>query len=69
MKKYTVLYKTHSASEVFEKVVNANSAYDAWAAVAFTKVDGEIPYSAWVDLVEYKNGRIHYFNTYEGNPY
>lgn len=52
--------------------VNANSRYEAYDKAFFEiipEAEGEMPYSAWVESVTYKSGRVHYFNTCEGLPY
>lgn len=44
-------------------------AYDVAVYDAIPKQYGELPYSAWVESVTYKNGNYKRFNTFEGKPY
>lgn len=67
-RRYNVFYRMPGA-KVQETSVIAANAYEAWREVAYTARDGEYPYSAWVDSVVYSDGRVHYYNTSEGNPY
>ena len=72
MKAYAVRYKMYSADE--EKVVsllakNKFDAYDRATYELIPKVEGQVPYSSWVNSVTYNNGKVHYFNTIEGLAY
>lgn len=52
--------------------VIAKSKYEAWDKAVYEvipKIEGELPYSAWVASVTYQNGNYRTFNTFEGNPY
>lgn len=52
--------------------VIAKSKYEAYDKAVFEvipKIEGELPYSAWVASVTYQNGNYRTFNTFEGNPY
>lgn len=73
MKKYTVKYMMYCADEEHEIEVEATSKCDAYTKATFEEIpnanDGDHPYSAWVDRVEYRNGRIQYFNTCDGLAY
>ena len=66
-KKYVVAFRLPGHDHE-RKTVEAKNAYEAWKNVAYTHIDGEYPYSAWVEEVRYSTGRIHYFNSFEGNP-
>lgn len=44
-------------------------AYDVAFYESIPAIEGELPYSAWVDSVTYQNGNYHQFNTSEGNAY
>ena len=44
-------------------------AYDKAVYEAIPAREGELPYSAWVASVTYKNGNYRQFNTFEGKPY
>ena len=72
MNSYYVTYKMHSAAE--EKGIdllarNKSDAYDKAVFEEIPKIEGELPYSAWVVSVTYKNGNYRRFNTFEGMPY
>lgn len=66
MRKYIVSVRVGCSLE--RREVEAKNAYEAWCKVAYTPVDGEYPYSAWVEEVIYKTGKVHKFNSSEGNP-
>ena len=70
---YIVDYKMYEAAEVKEIKVNATSKEDAYDVAAYYEIpdkeDGDCAYAIWVDSVEYGNGNIHRFNTFEGKPY
>lgn len=71
-KAYTVAYRMYGSAEVKYISLLARSKEDAWDKAYYEeipKVEGEIPYSAWVYSVIYGNGNYKYFNTFEGNPY
>lgn len=72
--KYTVEYRATSCMGIESKdiTIEASSkveAYDRAVYEAIPSIEGEMPYSAWVASVQYKNGRSHNFNTFEGKPY
>ena len=48
---------------------NKADAYDKAVYELIPKIEGCIPYSAWVRSVTYQNGNSKIFNTHEGNPY
>ena len=71
MKAFYVKYRM-SGSEVKGVGLLAKSKADAYDKAVFDvipKIEGELPYSAWVSSVTYQNGNVHYFNTCEGLPY
>lgn len=72
-REYTVFYRRYEADDVHMVYVYASNKYDAWDQATYEIIpkqnDGSIPYSAWVDHVEMKNGRCKQFNTFEGMPY
>lgn len=72
MSAYYIKYRANASSE--EKGIavaarNKEEAYDKATYEEIPKVEGEIPYSAWVYSVTYNNGKCHRFNTSEGNAY
>ena len=73
MKKYTVCYHISGHWSISEEIeVEAESApeaYDKAFYEAIPEKEGHTPFSAWVDRVTYKNGRVHYFNTCSGLAY
>ena len=72
MKAYCINYKMYNADEVKSIQVlaeNKEDAYDKAFYEIIPQSDGEIPYSAWVYSVTYKNGNCKIFNTFEGKPY
>ena len=71
MKAYYVRYRM-IGSEVKGIGLLAKSKEDAYDKAVYEeipKVEGELPYSAWVSSVTYQNGNVRYFNTFEGNPF
>lgn len=71
MKAYTVKYKTFSADKVHSisfLAKNKADAYDRGVYEEIPKIEGQIPYSAWVASVTYQNGNYRRFNTFEGKP-
>lgn len=69
---YTVYYKSWAMGDIKKIHVlaaNKTDAYDKAVYDFVPKIEGELPYSAWVDSVTYQNGNCKYFNTSEGNPY
>lgn len=68
MAKYTVCYRPHIAAEVEEIRIEAKNKEDAYDKVVYEELK-ELPYSAWVDGVEYKNFKYHRFNTFEGKRF
>ena len=71
MKTYCVHYKIRGVGEKLLDVLahNKAEAYDNAVYEAIPKLEGEMPYSAWVSSVTYSNGNSKQFNTFEGNPY
>ena len=65
---YKVAYKDYASADIKTVFVDANSKAEAYDKAVYDAID-ELPYSAWVESVRYKNGRIQRFNTFEGNPY
>ena len=69
---YYVKYKVNSCSEVKGICIAARNkaeAYDKAAYEEIPKIEGSLPYSAWVHEVTYSNGKRKLFNTFEGKPY
>ena len=69
---YYVKYRMHSTSEEKCICVPAKSkveAYDKAVYEMIPKVNGCLPFSAWVYEVTYNNGKSKKFNTCEGLPY
>ena len=73
MRKYNVAYRlNYSSLSVKHIIVYAFTKWDAYDKAVYEeipKLEGEHPYSAYVESVEYKNGRTQLFNTYEDDPY
>ena len=72
MKAYYINYKMHSADEVQGIQVLAENKEDAHEKAVYELIpqkENELPYSAWVHSVTYKNGNYKIFNTFEGKPY
>ena len=72
MKTYCINYKTHNADEVKSIQVLAENKEDAYDKAVYELIpqkEDELPYSAWVHSVVYKNGSSKMFNTFEGKPY
>lgn len=72
MRAYYVNYRSWQCGEVKGVMAMASNAGDAYMLAVYEeipKIEGRIPYSAWVVSVTYNNGRCHYFNTCEGLPY
>ena len=68
---YYVKYRMHSAAEVKGVCVPARNKFEAYDVAVYekiAKIEGSLPYSAWVHGVTYNNGKIKMFNTFEGNP-
>lgn len=71
MNAYTVAYRILGEEEKNTSFLAKNKA-DAYEKAVFEeipKIEGELPYSAWVVSVTYNNGNYRRFNTFEGNPY
>ena len=66
--RYTVEYKMYGADDVNRAEVTAQSKAEAYDKVVYEHLD-QMPYSAWVASVTYKNGKVKRFNTYEGKRY
>lgn len=72
MKLYTVEYKMHIADlpkAIDIEARNKAEAYDKAVYEEICERENEMPYSAWVACVRYKNGKFVRFNTFEGMPY
>lgn len=70
MNAYTVAYKTWEGEKQISLLAkNKADAYDKAFYEEIPKVEGELPYSAWVVSVTYNNGNYRRFNTSEGNAY
>ena len=72
MKTYYINYKMYSADEVNGIQVLAENKEDAYDKAVYELIpqkEDELPYSAWVHSVVYKNGSSKMFNTFEGKPY
>lgn len=72
MKAYTVHYRMWEFGD--EKSIsflakNKVDAYDRAVYEEIPKVEGTLPYSAWVYSVTYANGNYKIFNTLDGKPY
>ena len=69
---YWVKYRAYASGEVKGIDIIASNKVEAWDTAvykAIPKVEGEMPYSAWVYSVTYQNGNYKTFNTFEGMPY
>ena len=72
MKTYYINYKMYSTDEIDGIQVLAENKEDAYNKAVYElipEIKGELPYSAWVHSVTYKNGNYKLFNTFEGLPY
>lgn len=72
MKTYYVNYRTCDSNEVKGIKVQAKNKEDAYDKAFYELIpqaEGELPYSAWVCSITYKNGSSKMFNTFEGKPY
>lgn len=71
MKSYTVRYNLFGQTREWVSVLanNKEEAYDKAVYEEIPKIEGELPYSAWVAAVTYNNGKYKVFNTFEGKPY
>ena len=71
-KAYTVAYRAYSSGEVKKVFPLASSKAEAYDKAVFEmipEIEGELPYSAWVEGVTYQNGNYQHFNTCEGLAY
>ena len=69
-KKYKVEYR--ASFNVSSVPVVAKNAPDAYMKAVYKVIpakEGELPYSAWVSSVTYSNGKVKYFNNFEGKPF
>lgn len=69
---YTINYKVCSCSDEKQIQVKARSKEQAYDLAVYDEIyykENQLPYSAWVESVTYSNGKVHYFNTSEGNAY
>ena len=74
MKAYTVKYRIdgEDIKEICILAQNKAEAYDKAFYEVIPKVEGEIPYSAWVDgytVLTHGGYKYHQFRTSEGNAY
>ena len=70
MKSFYVMYRVgQEVKGIGLLAKNKVDAYDKAVYEEIPKLEGELPYSAWVVSVTYQNGNVHYFNTCEGLPY
>ena len=72
-KTYKVADKFYQWDTVRYMYVQATNKAEAYYRAVWEKIPnaykGDFPYSAWVESVKYANGRVHKFNTSEGNAY
>ena len=70
---YRVEYKMYQADNVHAVIVKADTKEEAYDKAFYeaipAKEDGCMAYSAWVESVNYVNGKFKRFNTFEGKPY
>ena len=69
---YTVAYRMLKYGEEKSICVHARNKWTAHYIATYIdipKLEGEHPYSSWVDSVTYSNGKERIFNNFEGNPY
>lgn len=66
---YRVEYNLMGRKAVDVIAKSKYEAYDKAVYEVIPKIEGELPYSAWVSSVTYQNGNYRTFNTFEGNPY
>lgn len=70
---YTVEYRLHGTWDDVKNchviASNKEEAYDNAYYEEIPKMEGTLPYSAWVSDVTYQNGNCKYFNAFEGNPF
>lgn len=73
MKAYCVAYKVNGVWDDEKRISflahNKADAYDKAVYEIIPKIEGRVPYSAWVVSVTYNNGNEHFFNTLEGLAY
>ena len=72
MKPYYINYRMYNADKIKGIQVLADSKADAYSKAVYESIpekEGELPYSAWVHSVTFKNGNHKIFNTFEGQPY
>ena len=72
MRNYKVSYRMYNFSAEKSISILAENKADAYSKAYFDeipKVEGEMPYSAWVDGYVTKSGKLIYFNTCDGFPY
>ena len=69
---YHVEYKLFGSGEVKSVDVAAKSKVEAYNKAMYDKIpkiEGSLPYSAWVASATAQNGNYRQFNTFSGNPY
>lgn len=72
MNEYHIAYKmdgTFSSQKTIKIIAKDRvGAYLQAIDTAIPELEGHQPYSAWVDKVVYKSGKVHLFNNFEGKP-
>lgn len=71
-RKYTIRYRVYQNGPECVLTIDAANCFDAYDRAVYEAVpalEGECPYSAWVESTTLKNGKIKLFNTFEGKPY
>ena len=73
MKTYNICYRMQRLSQGCKRIdvcaKNRFEAYDKAVYETIPRIEGEAPYSAWVNAVTYRNGNRKEFDTCEGKPY
>ena len=65
---YRAEYKEYMSSDIKHVDVEAKNKAEAYDKAVYEVID-ELPYSAWVEGVFYKDGSHRRFNTFEGKAY
>ena len=69
---YNIQYRLYDCSKEENIIIESSCMADAYDKAVFEAIPafkGCTPYSAWVESVMLKNGKIKRFNTCEGDPY
>lgn len=72
MRTYKVQYKMFEADGTSTIEIVADNKAKAWDIAEYEiipRIEGRLPYSAWVSCQITKDGNEHYFNNHEGNPF